>query len=154
MDCSMPDSPVHHQLLEFAQTHVYQAGDAIQPSHPLSSPSPPAFKLSQHQGLFQRLSSLHQVVKVLAKESDMTEPLLPLSPSDYYLRFYIISTAWNTRLSIFNLLFFFFCFCCFFCCCCCFSVYFISWLCRVVVEAGPSIIIVACGIFSYGIWNL
>ena len=52
MDCSTPGLPVHHQLLEFTQTHVYHVGDAIQPSHPLSSPSPPAFNLSQHQGLF------------------------------------------------------------------------------------------------------
>ena len=51
MDCSTPDFPVHHQLLELAQTHVHQVGDAIQPSHPLSSPSP-VFNLSQHQGLF------------------------------------------------------------------------------------------------------
>ena len=50
---STPGFPVHHQLPEPAQTHVYQVGDAIQPSHPLSSPSPPAFKLSQHQGLFK-----------------------------------------------------------------------------------------------------
>ena len=49
MDCSTPGFPVHHQLLEIAQTHVYQVGDAIQPSHPLSSPSPPSFNLSQHQ---------------------------------------------------------------------------------------------------------
>ena len=61
MNCSTPGLPVHHQLLEFTQTH----GDAIQPSHPLSSPSPPAFNLSQHQGLFQWVSSLHQVAKVL-----------------------------------------------------------------------------------------
>ena len=47
MDCSTPGFPVHHQLPELAQTHVYQVGDAIQPSHPLSSPSPPAFNLSQ-----------------------------------------------------------------------------------------------------------
>ena len=65
MDCSTPGFPVHHQLPELAQTHVHQVGDAIQPSHPLSSPSPPAFNLSQHQGLFQWLSSLHQVAKVL-----------------------------------------------------------------------------------------
>ena len=51
--CSMPGLPVHHQLLELAQTHVHQISDAIQPYHPLSSPSPPAFNLSQHQGLFQ-----------------------------------------------------------------------------------------------------
>ena len=53
MNCSMPGFPVHHQLLEFTQTHVHRAGDAIQPSHPLSFPSPPAFSLSWHQGLFK-----------------------------------------------------------------------------------------------------
>ena len=65
MDCSMPGLPVHHQLQEFIQTHVHWVSDAIQPSHPLSSPSPPAFNLSQHQGLFQWVSSSHQVAKVL-----------------------------------------------------------------------------------------
>ena len=53
MDCSMPGIPVHHQLTELAQTHVHQASDAIQLSHPPSPPSPPAFNLSQHQALFQ-----------------------------------------------------------------------------------------------------
>ena len=53
MDCSMPGFPVHHQFLELTQTHyVHQVGDVIQPSHPLLSPSPPAFNLSQHQSLF------------------------------------------------------------------------------------------------------
>ena len=65
MDCSTPGLPVHHQLPEFTQIHVHWVGDAIQPSHPLSSPSPPALNLSQHQGLFQWVSSLHQVAKVL-----------------------------------------------------------------------------------------
>ena len=65
MDCSMPGLPVHHWLPEFTQTHVHQVGEAIPPSHPLSSPSPPAFNLSQHQGLFQWVSSSHQVAKVL-----------------------------------------------------------------------------------------
>ena len=65
MDCSMPGLPVHHQLPEFIQTHVHWTGDAIQPSHPLSSPSRLAFSLSQHQGLFRWLSSSHQVAKVL-----------------------------------------------------------------------------------------
>ena len=64
MNC-MPGLPVHPQLLEFTQTHVHQVGDAIQPSHPLSSPSPPALNLSQHQGLFKSVSSSHQVAKVL-----------------------------------------------------------------------------------------
>ena len=64
MDCSTPGLPVHHQLPELAQTHIYRVSDAIQPSHPLSSPSPPAFNLSQHQGLFQRVSTSHQVAKM------------------------------------------------------------------------------------------
>ena len=63
MNCSMPGLSVHHQLLEFTQTHVHWVGDAIQPSRPLSSPSP-AFNLSQHQGLSQWVSSLHQEAKV------------------------------------------------------------------------------------------
>ena len=58
-------SGILHQLPELAQTHVHRVHDTIQPSHPLSSPSPPAFNLSQHQGLFQWVSSLHQVAKVL-----------------------------------------------------------------------------------------
>ena len=57
MACSMPGLPVHHQLPEFTQTHVHWVIDAIQPSHPLLPPSPPAFNLSQHQGLFQWVSS-------------------------------------------------------------------------------------------------
>ena len=65
MNRSTPGLPVHHQLPESTQTHVYWVGDAIQPSHPLSSPSPSAFNLSQHQGLFKWVSSLHQVAKVL-----------------------------------------------------------------------------------------
>ena len=63
MDHSMPSLPVYHQLLEFTQTHVHWLSDAIQPSHPLLSPSPPDFNLSQHQGLFKWVSSLHQVAK-------------------------------------------------------------------------------------------
>ena len=63
-DCSTPGFLVHHQLLELIQTYVHWVGDAIQPSHPLSSPSL-AFSLSQHQGLFQWVSSSHQVAKVL-----------------------------------------------------------------------------------------
>ena len=65
MDCSTPGLPVHHQLLELAQTHVHWVSDAIQPSHPLSSLSSPTFNLSQHQGLFKWVSSLHKVSKVL-----------------------------------------------------------------------------------------
>ena len=65
MNLSMPGLPVRHQLLEFTQTHVHRVGDAIQPSHPLSSPSPPASNISQHQGVFQWVNSLHEVAKVL-----------------------------------------------------------------------------------------
>ena len=65
IECSTSGLPVHHQLLGFTQTHVHWNGDAIQLSHPLSSPSPPAFNLSQHQSLFKWVSSLHQVAKGL-----------------------------------------------------------------------------------------
>ena len=65
MDCSTPGFPVHHQLPELAQTHVHRASDAIPPSYPLSPPFPPTFNLSQHQNLFQWVSSLHLVAKVL-----------------------------------------------------------------------------------------
>ena len=65
MNCSTQDLPVHHQLLEFTQTHVHQVSDAIQPSHPLSSPSPPAPNSSQHQSLFQWVISSPEVPKVL-----------------------------------------------------------------------------------------
>ena len=65
MDYSTRGLPVHHQFPEFTQIHVHWVGDAIQPSHPLSSHSPPAFNLAQHQDLLQRVSSLHQVPKVL-----------------------------------------------------------------------------------------
>ena len=63
MVCSTPGLPVHYQLPEFTQTHVHWVGDAIQHSHPLSSPSPPTFNLSQQQGLFKWVSSSHQVAK-------------------------------------------------------------------------------------------
>ena len=65
MNRRKPGLPVHHQLPESTQTHVHWVGDAIQPSHPLSFPSPPSLNLSQHQGLFKWVSSQHQVAKVL-----------------------------------------------------------------------------------------
>ena len=65
MNCSTPGLPVHHQLPEFTQTHVHLVNDAIQPSHPRSSPLPPAPSPSQHQGLFQSVNSSHEVAKVL-----------------------------------------------------------------------------------------
>ena len=77
MDCSTVGFPIHHQLPELAETHVHLVSNAIQPSNPLSSPSPPAFHLSQHQDLFQGVSSLHQVAKVL-------EFQLCVSPSNEY----------------------------------------------------------------------
>ena len=65
MNGSTPGLPIHHQLLEFIETHVHQVSDAIQPSHPLSSPSPPAPNPSQHQSLFQWVNSSHEVARVL-----------------------------------------------------------------------------------------
>ena len=77
MDCSTPGFPVHHQLMELDQTHVHRVSDAIQSSHPLSSPSPLTFNLSQHQGLFQGVSYLHQVAKVL--EFQLQHQSLPMN---------------------------------------------------------------------------
>ena len=65
MDCSIPDFPVLHHLPEFAQTHVHWVSDAIQPSHPLSSPSPPAFNLPNYQSLIQWVDTSHQMATVL-----------------------------------------------------------------------------------------
>ena len=76
-DCSTPGFLVHHQVTELAQTHAHPVGDAIQPVHLLSSPSPPAFNLSQHQGLFQWVSSSHQAAKVLGFR-------FSISPSNVY----------------------------------------------------------------------
>ena len=81
MDHSTPGLPVHHQLLEFTQTRVHWVGNAIQPSHPLSSPSPLAFNLSQHQSLFQWVSSLHQVAKVLGFSASAS--VLPVNTRDW-----------------------------------------------------------------------
>ena len=81
MNHSTPGLPVHHQLLEFTQTHVHWVGDAIQPSHPLLSPSPPDLNLSQHQGVFKWVSSLHQVAKVLVSASTS---VLPMNTQDWF----------------------------------------------------------------------
>ena len=88
MDCSMPVFPLHHQLPEYAQIHVYWFGDAIQPSHPLLSSSPPAFKLSQHQGLFKwvgslnistvQFSSVAQLCPTLCDSMNCSSPGLPV----------------------------------------------------------------------------
>ena len=80
MNRSTPGLPVHHQLPEFTQIHVHRVGDAIQPSHPLSSPSPPAPNPSQHQGLFQWVNSLHEVAKVLVSAS---ASVLPMNTQDW-----------------------------------------------------------------------
>ena len=81
-DCNTPGFPVYHQLLEFTQTHVHWVGDAIQPPHPLSSPSPPTFNLSQHQGLFQWVSSSHQVAK--ASGVSASASVLPMNIQDWF----------------------------------------------------------------------
>ena len=83
MNFSTPGLPVHHQLPEFTQTHVHWVSDAIQPSHPLSSSSPPALYLSQHQGLFKWVSSLHQVAKVL--EFQLQHQSFQWTPRTYLL---------------------------------------------------------------------
>ena len=82
MNWSMPGFPIHHQLPEPAQTHVHQIGDAIQPFHPLSAPSPPAFNLSQHQGLFQWVSSSHLVAKAETGVS-ASASVLPMNTRDW-----------------------------------------------------------------------
>ena len=81
MDCSTPGFPVHHQLPELTQTHVHQVSDAIQPSHPLSSPSPPAFNISQHQSLFQWISSSHQVAQSIGVSASAS--VLPMNIQDW-----------------------------------------------------------------------
>ena len=81
MSRTMSGLPVHHQLLEFTQTHVHWVSDAIQPSHPLLSP-PPALNLSQHQGLFQWVNSSHEVAKVL--EFSASASVLPMNIQDWF----------------------------------------------------------------------
>ena len=93
MDCSIPGFPVHHQLPEFTQTHVHWVGDAFQPSHPLSSPSPPAFNLSQHKDIFKWVSSLHQVAKEL-------EFSFSIRPSNEYLRLISFRVDWLDLLAV------------------------------------------------------
>ena len=81
MDCSAPGLAVHHQLPEFTRTHIHWVDDAIQPSHSLSSSSPPAFSLSQHQGLFKWVSSLHQMAKVIGVSA--LASVLPMNIQDF-----------------------------------------------------------------------
>ena len=103
MDCSMSGFPVHHQLPSQtpcpSQTHVHWVSDAIQPSHPLSSPSLPAFHLSHHQGLMQWVSSSHQVTKILELQL-VTSPAVI---SDFFPSPFIsINTATRTCLNLFT----------------------------------------------------
>ena len=93
MDCSTPGFPVHHQLPELAQTHVHQVGDAIQPSHPLLSPSPPALYLSQHQGLSKE-SVLH------IKWSKYWSFSFSISPSSEYSGLIFFRMDWLNLLTI------------------------------------------------------
>ena len=112
MDCSMPGFPVHHQLPELTQTHVHCIGDSIQPSHPLSSPSPPTFSLPQHQGLFQGLSSSHQVAKVL----EFQRGSFSLKNISFFLCLYLYLPVFPPLSFLIFLLYFLFHQCC--CCCC------------------------------------
>ena len=82
MDCSTPGLPVRHQLLELVQTHAHWVGDAIQPSHPLSFPSPPAFNLSQHQGLFQGVSFFTSAVQYTGVS--VSASVLPMNIQDWF----------------------------------------------------------------------
>ena len=91
MNSSTPGLPVHHQLLESTQTHVHQVDDAIQPSHPLSSPSPPTLNLSQHQGLFHWVSFSRQVAKVFS---------FNISPSNEYPGLISLRMDWLDLLAV------------------------------------------------------
>ena len=105
MNCSTPGLPVHHQLPELAQTRVHQFSDAIHPSHPLLSLSPPAFSLSQHQGLFKWVSSSHPVAEVSELQVQLvphrlwhlTNLFLPVDPS---LIPYTVPDTWNTLITV------------------------------------------------------
>ena len=93
MDCSRPGLPVYHQLPEFTQTHVHRVSDAFQPSHLLSSPSPPALNLSQHQDLFKWVSSSNKMAKVL-------EFQLSISPSNEYSKLISFRMDWLDLLAV------------------------------------------------------
>ena len=93
MNCSMPAFFIHHCLSKFAQTHIHWVSHAIQPLHPLSTPSPPVFNLSQHQCPFYRVSSSHQVAKVF-------ELTFSISPSDEYSGLISIRIDWFDLLAV------------------------------------------------------
>ena len=93
MDCSMPGLSAHHQLLKLSQIHVHRVSDAIQPTHPLSSPSLPAFNVSQHGELFQWVSSLHQVSKYWSLS-------FSISPSNEYSGLISFRMDWLDLLAV------------------------------------------------------
>ena len=95
MNRSTPSLPVHHKLLEFTQIHAHWVSDAIQPSHPLSSPSPPAPNLSQHQGLFQQVNSSHEVAKVL--EFQLQHQSFQWTSRTYLLQDGLVGSPWSPR---------------------------------------------------------
>ena len=95
MNRSTPGLPVHHKLPEFTQTHTHQVGDAIRPSHPLSSPCPPAPNASQHQCLFQRVNSWHQVAKVL--EFQLHHQSFQWTPRTYLLQDGLVGSPCSPR---------------------------------------------------------
>ena len=95
MNRSTPGLPVHHQLQEFTQTHVHRASDAIQPSHPLSTPSSPAPNPSQHQSLFQWANSSHEVAKVL--EFQLQHHSLQSNPRADLLQNGLVGSPWSPR---------------------------------------------------------
>ena len=97
MDCSTPSFPIHHQLLELAEIHIHWVSDAIQPSHPLSSPFPPSFNISQHQGLFKWVSSSHQ----LAKYWNFS---FSISPSNEYSGLISLGMGWLDLLAVYGTL--------------------------------------------------
>ena len=97
VDCSTPGFPVLRYIPEFAQTHVHWVGDAVQPSHPLLSPSPPAFNLSQHQGLYQWVGSSHQVAKVLESQHQSFQWIFRVDFLSVHLfsSWFCLSEFWN-----------------------------------------------------------
>ena len=95
IDCSMPGFPVQHQSPELAQTHVHRVSDAIQPSHPLSAPSPPASNPSQHQSLFQWVNTLHEMARVL--ECQLQHQSFQWTPRTDLLQNGLVGSPWSPR---------------------------------------------------------
>ena len=95
MNHSTSGIPVHHKLPEFTQTHVHRVGDAIQPFHPLLSPSPSAPNASQHQGIFQRVNSSHEVAKVL--EFQLQHQSFQCTPRTYLLQDELVGSPCSPR---------------------------------------------------------